>query len=94
VPAGWVSPGGVGSPGHLGTRVLEAGSRSWDALSVGDWAGCGKSPIFCRDRGRIPGSLSPTGPGRAVRLLLPWLPEGSVSVLERLCVCGGVTSRR
>lgn len=33
---------------------------------------------------RLPESLSPTGPGRAGRLLLPWLPERTVSVLRGL----------
>lgn len=43
---GWVSPGGAGSVGLRGPGVLGAGSRSWDALGVGDRAGCGESPIF------------------------------------------------
>lgn len=84
-----MSPGGAGSIGLQGTGVLEAGSRFWDALGVGDRAGCGESPLFFfffAETGvtRLPESLSPTRPGRAGRLLLPWLPEGTVSVLRGL----------
>lgn len=49
-----MSPGGAGGFGFQGTGVLEAGSRGWDGLGVGDRAGCGESPLFCRDGGHPP----------------------------------------